>query len=174
MLVSSISLAQTFNFGCDYNTDSLYSTVLSNNTTHMLSIFIQDAERHNYSRSLKYALPPGDRIQLLPYNNPIFYNSDDPNNPIGGWGTWHCGRNDFGVILRANFWNGGRSIVYKLTFLYHELGHALLGLDHSTDVKDIMYPTIPILTYSEFRTSTNRMFSVPIEYACKGVKRYYD
>ena len=171
-LITGVIKGQTFNFSCDYNTDSLYSTVLSNNTTHMLSVFIQDAERHNYTTSLR-------RFNNLSHNIQVLNTNDDRllinGQKFSGVGWFYCGRNNFDVYLDGSFWYGTHTIIYKLTFLYHELGHALLGLDHVDDENDIMNPTTQYLTYTEFRTSINRMFnSSPDYYTCKGVKKYYD
>ena len=173
ILISNISLAQTFNFGCDYNyySDPLYSSILpdsSLDTRDVLEVFIDDAINHNYSKSLQGHLELVNRINVVPFNSPDL-------NGLGGYATYNCATTDWRVYLDTTFWDSSHADYYKMAFLYHELGHALLRLDHSDNPKDIMYPTIPYLSYSEFRIATERLFGeVNQNSSCKGIKKYYD
>ena len=170
ILISNISLAQTFNFACDYNTDTLYSSILLDSnldTRDVLEVFIDDAIRHNYKRSLQSYLD-GEHIEIVQRGH-------ESLNGFTGYASWNCGDGNWNVILDSGFWFSNDMNFYKLTFLYHELGHALLQLNHSTNEKDIMYPTVPELTYSEFRVALIRLFGeVNQNLSCKGYKTFYD
>ena len=178
MLVAIQVNAQTFNFDCHagFYSDELYSKILPSNPPDLmgaLEVFIDDAARHSHVIDLSHYLDIKFNIQAkdpeefgilhIKYGDEYQYHEDGSPRYFAGYGGGKCDRTDYFVVLNNNFWNNENyNDYYKMTFLYHELGHAVLQLDHiyeDNGKDDIMDPIVQFMNYYEFQNNVGELFS---------------
>lgn len=169
MLVAIQVNGQTFDFSCqlDFYSDELYSRILPSEAPDLeesLKVFIEDAVRHEHDKDLSHYLDQEFNIKViaesdLTTDSLLFSGYDEHGDPqyYWGYGSWACDGSYYEVLLNDYFWSYPTYDYYKLTLLYHELGHAILGLAH-TEV-GIMAPNIPFVDYDEFTETVGIMFS---------------
>ena len=157
ILLGGVTHAQTFDFDClsstttsttstgstgsaltgsmwsniDFDSDNVIEDIL----TPLVSIFLSDASMNDVCLEDAY----GMNINFYPFT------SADPtlsNSAVAGYATL-SENNTINLNINETIWDGefyeGFEI-RKIGLIYHELGHAVLGLGHNCTTGDIMHP----------------------------------
>ena len=123
------------NFGTSFDDDPIYSQITFRNPESYLNAFIRDARRHGYEGNLN--------INTSGY--------DIPEDPTVNFAIADNCSNPPSIRVSREFWNilsrfpSKPNIRPDIHVIWHELGHAILNLNHLNNNRDhIMYPTLEL------------------------------
>lgn len=63
--------------------------------------------------------------------------------------------NGYQIVIDKDFWNRA-SLEDRSNLMYHELTHCVLGVQHSSDEKNYMYPVIHHMTFNEVYSQADK------------------